>query len=71
MLARKLACSCGYFFRGSKPLTTRNASKKSDVSAARALETEEQTVQHRKSDRERVKETRALETEELCPVSLC
>ena len=45
----------------------------SDVSAARALETEEQTAKHRKSDRECVKETRALATEELhvCPVSLC
>ena len=58
-------------FRGSKPLTTRNASKESDVGAARALETEEQTAKHRKSDRECVKETRALKTEELCPVSLC
>ena len=29
-------------FRGNKPLTTKNASKKSDVSAARALETDEQ-----------------------------
>ena len=41
---RKLACRCGHVFRGSKPLTTRNASRKSDVSAARALETEEQTT---------------------------
>ena len=31
-------------------------------------ETEEQTSKRRKSDRERVKETKALETEELCPV---
>ena len=58
-------------FRGSEPLTTWNASKKSDVSAARALETEERTAKHRKSDRECVREIRALETEELCPVSLC
>ena len=37
---RKLACPCGHsVFRGSKPLTTRNASRKSDVGAARALET--------------------------------
>ena len=71
MIARKLACPCGYLFRGSKPLNTRNATKKSDASAARALETEEQTDKHRKSDRERVKETRALEAEELCPVSQC
>ena len=61
---RKLACPCGHVFRGSKPLTTRNASRKSDVSAARALETEQQTAKRRKSDRERVKETRALETKE-------
>ena len=47
---RKLACLCDHVFRGSKPLTTRNASRKSDVSAARALETEEQTAKHRKSD---------------------
>ena len=51
-------------FRGSKPLTTRNASRKSDVSAARALETKEQTAKRRKSDREHVEETKALETEE-------
>ena len=51
---RKLACPCGHVFRGSKPLTTRNASRKSDVSAARALETEQQTAKRRKSDRERV-----------------
>ena len=61
---RKLVCPCGHVFRGSTPLTTRNASRKSDVSAARALETEEQTVKRRKSDRDRAKETRALETEE-------
>ena len=62
--ARKLACPCGHVFRGSKPLTTKNASRKSDVSAVRALETEEQTAKRRKSDREHVVETRALETEE-------
>ena len=62
---RKLACPCGHsVFRGSKPLTTRNASRKSDVGAARALETDEQTAKRRKSDRKRVRETRALETEE-------
>ena len=59
---RKLACLCGHVFRGSKPLTTRNASRRSDVSAARALETEQQTAKCRKSDREHVRETRALET---------
>ena len=49
---RKLAgCTCGHVFRGSKPLynTTRNPSRKSDVSAARALETEEQTDKCRKN----------------------
>ena len=56
----KLAYSCGHVFCGSKPLTTRNASRKS-VSAARALETEKQTAKRRKSDREHVKEIRALE----------
>ena len=62
---RKLACPCGHsVFRGSKPLTTRNASRKSDVGAARALETDEQTAKRRKSDRKRVRETRVLETEE-------
>ena len=44
---------------------------KSDGSAARAPETKEQTAKRRKSDREHVKETSTLETEELCPVSLC
>ena len=49
---RKLACPCGHsVFRGSKLLTTRNASRKSDVGAARALETDEQTAKRRKSDR--------------------
>ena len=62
---RKLACPCGHsVFRGSKLLTTRNASRKSDVGAARALETNEQTAKRRKSDRKRVRETRVLETEE-------
>ena len=61
---RKLACPCGHVFRGSKPLTTRNASRKRDVSAARALETEEQTAKHRKSNRGRVVGTRTLETKE-------
>ena len=57
---RKLACPCGHsVFRGSKPLTTRNASRKSDVGAARALETDEQTAKRRKSDRKRVRETTA------------
>ena len=38
---RKLACPCGHsVFRGSKLLTTKNASRKSDVGAARALETD-------------------------------
>ena len=49
---KKLACMCRHVFRGTKPLTTRNASRKSDVSAARALETKERTAKHRKSDRE-------------------
>ena len=61
--ARKLACPRGHVFRGSKPLTTRNASRKSGVSAARALETKEQTAKRRKSDRECVKETKTLEPE--------
>ena len=61
---RKLACPCGHVFRGSKPLTIRSASRKSDVIATRALESEEQTAKRRKCDRECVKETRALETEE-------
>ena len=51
-------------FGESKPLTIRNASRKSDVSAATVLETEEQTAKRRKSDRELVKETRALQSEE-------
>ena len=45
---RKLACPCGHVFHGSKLLTTRNASRKSDVSVARALESEEQTAKRRK-----------------------
>ncbi len=61
---RKLTCPCGHVFRGSKPLTVRSASRKSDVSTTRASETEEQTAKRRKCDRERVKQTRASETEE-------
>ena len=61
---RKLACLCGHVFHRSKPLSTRNASRKGDVSAARALETEEQTAKRRKTNREHLEETRALETEE-------
>ena len=57
---RKLACPCGYVFHRTKPLTTWNTLKKSDVSAVRALETEEQNAKRRKSNRKRVKETRAL-----------
>ena len=44
---------------------------KSDVRAAKALETKEQTAKRRKADREHVKETRALETKKLSTVSLC
>ena len=62
---RKLACPCDHsVFCGSKPLTTRNASRKSDVGAARALETEQQTAKRRKSNREHMRDTRILETEE-------
>ena len=50
-------------FRGSKPLTTKNESRKSNVGAARTLETEEQTAKCRMSDKEHVKETRALEAD--------
>ena len=60
----QLACPCAHVFCGSKLLTTRNASRKSDVGAARVLETDEQTAKRRKSDRKRVRETRVLETEE-------
>ena len=60
---RKLACPCDHVFHGSKPFTTRNVSRRSNVGAARTLETGKQTAKCRKSDRERVKETRALEAD--------
>ena len=61
---RKLACLCGHVFHGSKWLTTRNASRKSDVSAARALEIKEQAAKRRKTNRKHVVGIRALETKE-------
>ena len=49
--ARKLACPFGYVFRGSKPLTTKNVSRK--VMLVQQEQTaEEQTAKCRKSDRE-------------------
>ena len=61
--ARKLACPFGYVFRGSKPLTTKNVSRK--VMLVQQEQTaEEQTAKCRKSDRECAVETRALETKE-------
>ena len=64
VVARKLACPCGHVFCGSKPLlTTRNASRRVML-VQQALETEEQAAKHRKTNRERVEETRALETKQ-------
>ena len=60
---RKLACLCGHIFRRSKPLTTRNASREGDVSAAKSLEPKEQAAKRKKTNRECVEETR-----EGCPV---
>jgi len=50
-------------FHGSKPLTIKSASRKSDAIATRAFESEEQTAKRRKCVREHLKKTRALETE--------
>ena len=55
-------------FRGSKPLTIRNASRKGDVGAASALETDEQTAKRRKSNREHVRETRVLQNVQIVGV---
>ena len=52
----KLACPRGHVFCGSKPLSTRDASRKVML-VQQALETEEQTTKHRKSNKECVVET--------------
>ncbi len=59
---RKLTCPCGHVFRGSKPLTVRSSSRKSDVSTTRALETEKQTAKRR---------LRIVEYEDVKSIAMC
>ena len=47
MLGSYVAYPCGHVFRGSKPLTTRNEEV---MLVQQALETEEQTAKHKKTD---------------------